>query len=55
MAFGPVVSAGAGTRVALVGLTPPWTERLLKANGLGNMKVVDEKTAFDDLMGTKKG
>ena len=21
---------------------------------LGNMKVIDEKTAFDDLMGTKK-
>lgn len=44
------VFTASGTRVALVGLTPPWTERLLNANGLGNLKVLDLQPVLDPLI-----
>lgn len=44
------VFEASGTRVAVVGLTPPWTERLLKSAGLGNLKILDPVTALEPLV-----
>ncbi|MBI3287883.1 MAG: hypothetical protein HYZ74_00010 [Elusimicrobia bacterium] len=44
------VFEASGARVAVAGLTPPWTERLLKASGLGNMTVVDPVSALEPLI-----
>ena len=44
------VFTASGTRIAIVGLTPPWAERLLNANGLGHLKIVDLQVAVERLI-----
>lgn len=44
------VFEASGTRVAVVGLTPPWTERLLKGAGLGHLKILDPVAALEPLI-----
>lgn len=39
-----------GARVAVVGLTPQWTERLLKNAGLANLKVLDPVSTLEHLV-----
>lgn len=44
------VFEASGVRVAVAGLTPQWTERLLKANGLGGLKILDPVAALEPLI-----
>lgn len=44
------VFEASGVRVAVAGLTPPWTERLLKAHGLGGFKILDPLAALEPLI-----
>ena len=44
------VITASGTRIAVVGLTPPWAERLLKANGLGHLKIIGVQAAVEPLI-----
>lgn len=44
------VFEASGVRVAVAGLTPPWTERLLKAQGLGAFKIADPLAALEPLI-----
>ncbi|MCR4293910.1 MAG: hypothetical protein NUW21_00125 [Elusimicrobia bacterium] len=44
------VFTASGTRIAVVGLTPNWAERLLKANGLGHLKILDLQPALEPLI-----
>jgi len=44
------VFAASGVRVAVAGLTPPWTERLLKMYGLGEFKILDPLAALEPLI-----
>ncbi len=44
------VFEASGTRVAVVGLTPVWTERLLKGAGLAHLKILDPVAALEPLI-----
>ncbi len=44
------VFEASGVRVAVAGLTPPWTERLLGARGLGGFKILDPIAALEPLI-----
>ncbi|MDD5302585.1 MAG: hypothetical protein PHS14_05685 [Elusimicrobia bacterium] len=44
------VFEASGVRVAIAGLTPPWTERLLKAQGLDGFKILDPVAALEPLI-----
>ena len=44
------VFEASGTRVAVVGLTPPWNERLLKINGHSGFKIIDPLAALEPLI-----
>lgn len=44
------VFTASGMRVAVAGLTPPWTERLLKAQGLDGFKVAEPLAALTALI-----
>ena len=44
------VFTASGARVAVVGLTPNWAERLLKANGLGHLRILDLQPALEPLI-----
>jgi len=44
------VFEASGTRVAVVGLTPVWTQRLLKGAGLAHLKILDPVAALEPLI-----
>ena len=44
------VFEASGVRVAVAGLTPPWTERLLKTGGLDDFKILDPLAALEPLI-----